>query len=102
MGTKRPLDEDLQEFIKYPKHLENGNKPDSFKEDKHSFEGFRNVEISGEKVTISYCTCSILSVALVPVILYVDIFNSSFIDIVYTQNMLQLKSLIAGPELDIW
>ncbi|XP_071716650.1 uncharacterized protein [Rutidosis leptorrhynchoides] len=48
MGTKRPFDEDLQEFIKYPKHFENGNKHDSYEEDKNSIEESRNFEISGE------------------------------------------------------
>ncbi|KAI3516578.1 hypothetical protein L1887_15499 [Cichorium endivia] len=48
MGTKRPFDEDLQEFIKHPKHLENGNKPDSFGEDRHSLEASHNVGITGE------------------------------------------------------
>lgn len=48
MGTKRPFDEDLQEFIKHPKHLENGNKLDPFGEDRHSLETSHNVEITGE------------------------------------------------------
>ncbi|CAH1431486.1 unnamed protein product [Lactuca virosa] len=49
MGTKRPFDEDLQEFIKHPKHLENGNKPDPFgEEDKHTLETSHNLGITGE------------------------------------------------------
>lgn len=48
MGTKRPFDEDLQEFIKHPKHLENGNKPDPFGEDRHSLETSHSFGITGE------------------------------------------------------
>ncbi|KAK9063638.1 hypothetical protein SSX86_017509 [Deinandra increscens subsp. villosa] len=52
MGTKRPFDEDLQEFIKHPKHLENGNKPDSSGEEKPSLEPSQNFIVGegGEKV----------------------------------------------------
>ncbi|XP_076927129.1 AT-rich interactive domain-containing protein 1-like [Bidens hawaiensis] len=48
MGTKRPFDEDLQEFMKHPKHLDNGNKPDSLGEEKPSLEPSQNVVIAGE------------------------------------------------------
>lgn len=48
MGTKRPFDEDLQEFIKHPKHLEHGNKPDPFGEDRYSLEKSHNVADTGE------------------------------------------------------
>ncbi|XP_076905317.1 uncharacterized protein LOC143561046 [Bidens hawaiensis] len=48
MGTKRPIDEDLQEFMKHPKHLDNGNKPDSFGEEKPALETSLNVVIAGE------------------------------------------------------
>ncbi|KAI3696332.1 hypothetical protein L1987_79345 [Smallanthus sonchifolius] len=44
MGTKRPFDGDIQEFIKYPMYLENGNKPDSFGDEKQS----QNAVIAGE------------------------------------------------------
>lgn len=54
MGTKRPFDEDLQEFIKHPRHLENVNKPDSFGEEKQSFEPYQNAVIVGENKII-YC-----------------------------------------------
>lgn len=55
MGTKRPFDEDIQEFIKHPKHLENGNKPDPFgEEDKHTLETSHNLGITGEKRIIIY------------------------------------------------
>ena len=49
MGTKRPFDEDLQEFIKHPRHVDNGNKPDYFGEDKHLYETSQNGEIAGEE-----------------------------------------------------
>ncbi|KAI3730713.1 hypothetical protein L1987_61888 [Smallanthus sonchifolius] len=48
MGTKRPFEEDLQEFIKHPKHLENGNTPDLFGEVKLSLGPSQNVVIAGE------------------------------------------------------
>ncbi|KAI3817330.1 hypothetical protein L1987_11120 [Smallanthus sonchifolius] len=48
MGTKRPFEEDVQEFIKHPKHLENGNKPDLFGEVKLSLGPSQNVVIAGE------------------------------------------------------
>ncbi|KAL8241782.1 hypothetical protein R6Q59_012084 [Mikania micrantha] len=48
MGTKRPFDENLQEFTKHPKHLENGNKPDLFEEEKQFPEPSQNVAIVGE------------------------------------------------------
>ncbi|XP_076952348.1 uncharacterized protein LOC143626048 [Bidens hawaiensis] len=48
MGTKRPFDEDLQEFIKHPKHLDNGNKPDTLFEEKPPLEPSQNVVIAGE------------------------------------------------------
>ncbi|KAK1415997.1 hypothetical protein QVD17_31785 [Tagetes erecta] len=48
MGTKRLFDEDLQEFIKHPRHLENGNKPDLFGEEKQSLEPAQNAVIVGE------------------------------------------------------
>lgn len=48
MGTKRPFDEELQEFIKHPKHFENGNRPDSFGKDKQPLETSQNVEIAGD------------------------------------------------------
>ncbi|KAI3816638.1 hypothetical protein L1987_16341 [Smallanthus sonchifolius] len=48
MGTKRPFDGDIQEFIKYAKHLENGNKSDSFGDEKQSPESSQNVVIAGE------------------------------------------------------
>ncbi|PWA57139.1 ELM2 domain-containing protein [Artemisia annua] len=51
MGTKRPFDEDLQEFIKHPRHIDNGNKPDYFGEDKHLYETSQNGEIAGEGET---------------------------------------------------
>nr|XP_043605879.1 uncharacterized protein LOC122578072 [Erigeron canadensis] len=50
MGTKRPFDEDLQEFFKHPKHIESENKPDFFGEDKSSFEAAQNVVVAGEGV----------------------------------------------------
>ncbi|KAF5793886.1 putative transcription factor MYB family [Helianthus annuus] len=48
MGTKRPFDEELQEFIKHPKHLEYEDKPDSFGEEKPSLEPSQNVVVVGE------------------------------------------------------
>lgn len=56
MGTKRPFDEELQEFIKHPKHLENGNKADSFGEEKQSPALSHSVVIAGEKRIISFYT----------------------------------------------
>ncbi|KAI7748196.1 hypothetical protein M8C21_002905 [Ambrosia artemisiifolia] len=48
MGTKRPFDEELQEFVKHPKHLENGNKSDSFGEEKPCLEPSQTVVVVGE------------------------------------------------------
>ncbi|KAM0020020.1 putative SANT/Myb domain-containing protein [Helianthus debilis subsp. tardiflorus] len=45
MGTKRPFDGNLQEFVKYPKHVENGNTPVSFGEEKQSPEPPQNVMV---------------------------------------------------------
>ncbi|KAK9060107.1 hypothetical protein SSX86_020811 [Deinandra increscens subsp. villosa] len=48
MGTKRPYDEDLQEFLKYPNHIESGVKPDFFGQERESSEPSQNVVIVGE------------------------------------------------------
>lgn len=85
MGTKRPFDEDLQEFIKHPKHIENGNKPDSFGEDKQYFEISQNLEISGEKRIIN-CYA-----VLVAGILAVEIFQM-FTSVINVKK----KILVAG------
>ncbi|GKD20604.1 hypothetical protein Tco_1222307 [Tanacetum coccineum] len=50
MGTKRPFDEGLQEFIKHPRHIDNGNKPDYFGEDKHSYETSQYGKIAGRAI----------------------------------------------------
>ncbi|MFS8033020.1 putative SANT/Myb domain-containing protein [Helianthus anomalus] len=48
MGTKRAFEEDLQEFIKHPKHFDFGNKPASFTETKLPLETVQVVGIPGE------------------------------------------------------
>ncbi|KAI3714308.1 hypothetical protein L1987_72905 [Smallanthus sonchifolius] len=48
MGTKRAFEEDLQEFIKHPKHLDYGNKAASVAETKLPLETVQLVGIAGE------------------------------------------------------
>nr|XP_043608341.1 uncharacterized protein LOC122580136 [Erigeron canadensis]XP_043608342.1 uncharacterized protein LOC122580136 [Erigeron canadensis] len=48
MGTKRAFDEDLQEFIKHPKHISYGSNPASAAESKLFLETFQVAGIGGE------------------------------------------------------
>ncbi|GKB95229.1 hypothetical protein Tco_0981366, partial [Tanacetum coccineum] len=74
MGTKRPFDEGLQEFIKHPRHIDNGNKPDYFGEDKHSYETSQYGKIAGEE-NYEFYNESTAIVSILSILFCVDVYQ---------------------------